>query len=147
SIRALAAIADPRALEVLLTAAETDFAPSVRRAAAKGLGRLHWYQLPIAQVQAARERALKTLLLLAQDPDWSIRYAAVVGLHSLATSVGAAPSNWLPELLAQFEQIAQIDADFAVHARARMAQQQLQGVAPESSLQLENAPPAQAENA
>jgi len=36
SFRALAAIADPQALEKLLSAAETDFAPSVRRAAAKG---------------------------------------------------------------------------------------------------------------
>ena len=42
SIRTLAAIADPRALSVLIDTALTDFAPSVRRAAAKGLGNLQW---------------------------------------------------------------------------------------------------------
>jgi phycocyanobilin lyase beta subunit len=43
SIRTLAAIADPMALDVLITLATTDFSPSVRCAAAKGLGKLHWH--------------------------------------------------------------------------------------------------------
>jgi phycocyanobilin lyase beta subunit len=76
SIRALAAIADPRALAVLLAAAADDFAPSVRRAAAKGLGGLHWQQLDEAEQSEAQASAVQTLSAIAQDPDWSIRYAA-----------------------------------------------------------------------
>jgi len=134
SFRALAAIGDPRALETLLTAAETDFAPSVRRAAAKGLGMLHWSQLPTDQVQVAQVRALQTLLLISQDPDWSIRYAAVVGLQSLAASAFADQPDELSHLLARLDQMAQTDADLAVRARVRMAQQHLQS----SAASLEN---------
>jgi len=59
SIRALAAIADPCALDVLVTAA-TDFAPSVRRAAAKGLGTLHWSLLDADQRSSAQAKAQET---------------------------------------------------------------------------------------
>lgn len=125
SFRALAAIADPRALDVLLNAAETDFAPSVRRAATKGIGQLRWSQLPTEQRQAAQDRALQTLLGLVQHPDWDIRYAAVVGLQSLASSGEATEMELAARILAQFNHIAQTDADLAVRARAEMAQQQL----------------------
>lgn len=118
AIRALAAIADPRALDLLITVAATDFAPSVRRAAAKGLGTLHWSELEARS--SAQVKALETLLLISQDSDWSIRYAAVVGLQALAT---------IPELQEQIqqqlEQIGQIDPDPAVRARAGLAQQML----------------------
>jgi phycocyanobilin lyase beta subunit len=118
AIRALAAIADPRALDVLLTAAATDFAPSVRRAAAKGLGTLHWDQLDVRQRQAAQTEALQTLRSISQDPDWSIRYAAVAGLQALA----AVPD--LTQLIqAQLEQMAQTDTDIAVRARVQLAKQ------------------------
>jgi phycocyanobilin lyase beta subunit len=62
SIRTIAAIADPRALSVLIDTALTDFAPSVRRAAAKGLGNLQWEKLDISESQIAINRALETLL-------------------------------------------------------------------------------------
>lgn len=127
SFRALAAIADPRALDVLLNAAENDFAPSVRRAATKGIGQLRWSQLPVEQRQTAQQRALQTLLGLAQHPDWDIRYAAVVGLQALASS-GEAPGELAARILAQFNHIAQTDADLAVRARAAMAQQQLEAL-------------------
>ena len=117
-IRALVALADPRALDVLLTAAATDFAPSVRRAAASGLGTLHWSQMGAEQRSSAQAQAIQTLLLVAQDQDWSIRYAAVVGLQALSTT---------PELKGQiqelFEQMAQIDPDISVRARVALAQQ------------------------
>ena len=125
SFRALAAIADPRALDVLLNAAENDFAPSVRRAATKGVGQLRWSQLPTEQRQAAQDRALQTLLGLVQHPDWDIRYAAVVGLQALASSGEATEMELAARILAQFNHIAQTDADLAVRARAEMAQQQL----------------------
>jgi len=125
SFRALAAIADPRALDVLLSAAETDFAPSVRRAAAKGLGNLRWCQLPSEERQPSQERALKTLQLLSQDPEWAIRYAAVVGLQALAASEPVTQTDLVSPILARFNQIAQTDADLVVRARVGMAQQQL----------------------
>ena len=125
SFRALAAIADPRALDVLVSAAETDFAPSVRRAAAKGLGNLRWLQLPIEQRQIAQQKAMQTLLLLVSDPEWAIRYAAVVGLQALATSGAIDSPELIEQILAQFAQIAQTDSDLAIRARAAMAQEQL----------------------
>lgn len=120
AIRALAAIADPRAIDVLLTAAATDFAPSVRRAATKGLGGLDWSKLSVEQRSAAAEQALQTLLSVSQDPDWSIRYAAVVGLQALATT-----SHLKAQIEAQLQQIIQTEPDQAVRARVRLAQQLL----------------------
>ncbi|GAB4372595.1 MAG: HEAT repeat domain-containing protein [Elainellaceae cyanobacterium] len=133
SFRALAAIADPRALDVLLSTAETDFAPSVRRAAAKGLGNLRWEQLPSGDRAGAQGRALQTLLLISHDPDWAIRYAAIVGLESLAiTSEGAARSpqtELITPILERLTTMAQSDPDLAVQARVLMAQQQLKQLA------------------
>lgn len=116
AIRALAAIADPRALDVLITAAATDFAPSVRRAAAKGLGTLRWNTLSAHERQSAQAKALQTLLLISQDPDWSIRYAAVVGLQALSTT-----PDLSQQIQAEFEQMQETDADLAVRARVQLA--------------------------
>ena len=118
SIRALAAIADPRALDVLVTAAATDFAPSVRRAAAKGLGTLDWSLLDAKPRSSAQAKAQETLLSISQDPDWSIRYAAVVGLQALCTM-----PDLKGQIQAQFEQMARTDPDTAVRARVSLAQQ------------------------
>ncbi len=126
SFRALAAIADPQALEVLLKAAVADFAPSVRRAAAKGLGSLHWSRLPPDQVAAAQAQTLETLVQICQDSDWSIRYAAIVGLHALAVVVS--PADQRRAILSQLDQLAQADLDLAVQSRARWALQQLASV-------------------
>jgi phycocyanobilin lyase beta subunit len=115
AVRALAAIADPRALDVLVTSALNDFAPSVRRAAAKGLGNLLWNHLDAEQRQVAQAKALETLLSVSQDPDWSIRYAAVVGLQALSTA-----ADLTRQIQAQFEQMAQTDADLAVRARVQL---------------------------
>ncbi|MFM6038247.1 MAG: HEAT repeat domain-containing protein [Sphaerospermopsis kisseleviana] len=115
SIRTLAAIADPRALDVLITAAATDFAPSVRRAAAKGLGNLNWSQLGIAERQTAINRALETLLLIYQDTDWSIRYAAIVGLQSLAKIAEVREI-----ILTRFQEMQAHDSEKAVCARIQL---------------------------
>lgn len=120
SIRALAAIADPRALEVLLAAAATDFAPSVRRAAAKGLGGLQWDRLDASLRSTAQAQAIETLRSIAQDADWSIRYAAIVGLQGLATV-----PNLRESIAPVFEQIAQTDTDAAVKARVALATQMI----------------------
>jgi len=84
SIRALAAIADPRVLELFIQSAATDFAPSVRRSAAKGLGTLQWERLNPEQAYPGQQQAMQTLLSITSDDDWSIRYAAIVGLQALA---------------------------------------------------------------
>jgi phycocyanobilin lyase beta subunit len=116
AIRALAAIADPRALEVLLNAAKNDFAPSVRRAASKGLGNLHWNQLESSQIQLAQQRAFQTLVEICQDTDWSIRYAAIVGLHTMANQ-----TDFHKLVLSHFHSLSQTETDLAVRARVQLA--------------------------
>ncbi len=120
AIRALAAIADPRALDILLASAATDFAPSVRRAAAKGLGNLRWRELPAQQQSVAQAKALQTLAVIAQDADWSIRYAAVVGLQSLATT-----SKLTSQIQDKLAQILETEKDAAVRSRVQLAQLQV----------------------
>ncbi|MBF2004549.1 MAG: HEAT repeat domain-containing protein [Chlorogloeopsis fritschii C42_A2020_084] len=117
SIRALAAIADPRALDILLASAATDFAPSVRRAAAKGLGNLRFAKLPVSERQTAQAKALETLLFISQDADWSIRYAAVVGLEALAKN-----SDLQQPIQARFAEILAFDPENAIRARVQLAQ-------------------------
>lgn len=116
SIRTLAAIADPRAIDVLITAAATDFAPSVRRAAAKGLGNLNWHKLASADRETALKKALETLLFISQDSEWSIRYAAVVGLQALAK---------IPDLQqtirTRLDQMLATDDEKAIRARVHLA--------------------------
>lgn len=116
AIRALAAIADPRSLDLLLQAAVSDFAPSVRRAAAKGLGNLHWQQLNSDQIQPALKKAFDALRQVCQDPDWSIRFAAVAGLQSLAKE---------PDLKSQIhthlQEMLASESDRAVLARVQLA--------------------------
>lgn len=85
AIRALAGIGDPRGLEILLTAAG-DFSFSVRRAASRGLGALRWMDLEENRRADAQTQVLATLLQTTRDPEWVVRYAAVVGLETLATS-------------------------------------------------------------
>jgi phycocyanobilin lyase subunit beta len=126
AIRALAGIGDPRALPSLLYAAQNDFALSVRRAAARGLGTLRWHQLPPAEVQPAQAQALEALLVVSQDSEWIVRYAAVVGLQALATAFAITQPNLVQPILDQFDQMVETDPDKAVRTRVRMAQQQLQ---------------------
>lgn len=126
SFRVLAAIADPRALETLLTAAATDFAPSVRRAAIKGLGTLRWQHLPSDQLAAAQARTVQALVQISQDSDWSIRYAAIVGLQFLALSLQDNPSQLWDQILERLESLRLQDPDPAIQARAQLAQRQLQ---------------------
>ena len=92
----------------------------MRRAATKGLGGLHWSKLSVEQRSPAAEQALQTLLSVSQDPDWSIRYAAVVGLQALATT-----SHLKAQIESQLQQIIQTEPDQAVRARVRLAQQLL----------------------
>jgi phycocyanobilin lyase beta subunit len=82
--RALSQIGDPRALDTLLEAAQSDFALSVRRAAAKGLGFLDWSALPLAEQRPAQQRVLEALTTVLTDEEWVVRYGAIAGLQELA---------------------------------------------------------------
>jgi len=84
AVRALAGIGDVRGLELLEQALGGDIGPSVRRAAARGLGQLRCAALPAQDRRAVQERALRALEAAAGDGEWVVRYAVVVGLESLA---------------------------------------------------------------
>jgi phycocyanobilin lyase subunit beta len=125
AIRALAGIGDPRGLVTLLGAATADFALSVRRAAARGLGMMKWHWFPEDLLEIAQEEALEALLFVAQqDDEWVVRYSAVVGLQALATAT-TGNSEWRSQIQSQFEQMAANDSSEAVRARVWLAQQQL----------------------
>ncbi|HBE21305.1 MAG TPA: phycobilisome maturation protein [Cyanobacteria bacterium UBA11149] len=125
AIRALAGIGDPRGLETLLKAAETDFALSVRRAAAKGLGNLQWIKMAEEEIQPAQKRVFNTLVLTCQDPEWVVRYAAVVGLQNLATAVAKTQSDLFLQIISHFEEILNGEVDVAVSTRIQLGLAQL----------------------
>jgi phycocyanobilin lyase beta subunit len=87
AVRALAGIGDVRGLELLEQALGGDIGPSVRRAAARGLGQLRCDALPAQERSKVQERALAALEAAAGDGEWVVRYAVVVGLESLAGSL------------------------------------------------------------
>ncbi len=125
AIRALAGIGDPRGLVTLLGAATADFALSVRRAAAKGLGSMKWHWFPADLLEIAQEEALESLLFVAQqDDEWVVRYSAVVGLQNLAVSITRYP-EWKTQIQTALHGIIDQDTSWAVRARALQAQQQI----------------------
>ncbi|PSR18973.1 phycocyanobilin lyase [filamentous cyanobacterium CCP3] len=119
AIRALALIGDPRALPVLLETARGDFALSVRRAAARGLGTIRWALLPADQAAIAQSDVLDVLTQATADPEWVVRYAAVAGLQTLATDLVNPEKK--PLILASLRRIFEHDETPAVQARARLA--------------------------
>jgi phycocyanobilin lyase subunit beta len=135
AIRALAGIGDPRGLVTLLGAATADFALSVRRAAAKGLGTMKWHWFPADLLEIAQEEALESLIFVAQqDEEWVVRYSAVVGLQALAGSIANYP-DWQTQIKQVLAAVIEEDSIWAVRARALQAQQQLQaGLATETDL-------------
>ena len=84
AVRALAGIGDVRGLELLIEALLTDVGPSVRRAAAKGLGSLRLDGLEPAERTAIEQCCLEALLEACSDGEWVVRYAVAVGLEGLA---------------------------------------------------------------
>lgn len=83
AVRALAGIGDVRGLQVLEEALACDVGPSVRRAAARGLGQLRLEPLTPARQASIRGRCLEALLAGCGDGEWVVRYAVAVGLESL----------------------------------------------------------------
>lgn len=100
AVRALAGIGDVRGLEVLEEALGHDIGPSVRRAAARGLGQLRLDGLEPQRRQALVGRCLHALVEGCGDGEWVVRYAVVVGLESLAPALEAAERQQLLAALA-----------------------------------------------
>ncbi len=117
SMRALATIASVQSLEVLVKAATTDFAPSVRRAAAKGLGNLRWQDLPAPEQTDTQQQVFTALTSLCEDGDWSIRYAGIVGLQALGMR-NQAQGKAVGDFLDQYQHREQ---DRSVRARIQLA--------------------------
>ncbi|HIK56107.1 MAG TPA: HEAT repeat domain-containing protein [Synechococcales cyanobacterium M55_K2018_004] len=130
AIRALAGIGDPRGFVTLLGVATADFSLSVRRAAARGIGAMKWHWFPEHLLEIAQEEAMEALLFVAQqDEEWVVRYAAVVGLESLACDFTFSHPEWRSHIEATFAHLAIADESWAVRARVWKAQQHLQGSA------------------
>jgi phycocyanobilin lyase beta subunit len=121
--RALAGIGDVRGLDLLLEAAVSDFSFSVRRGAARGLGNIIWSDLEESRVSEAQKAVFKALEKLLQgDPEWVVRYAAIVGLEGLGIAA-AAFRGAIRELLGQ---IGETEAEIVVRLRADQALEHLQ---------------------
>jgi phycocyanobilin lyase beta subunit len=121
--RVFAAIGDPRALDLLLEAASSDFSLSVRRAATKGLGNIRWSKLPSLEIPPIQAQVLETLLLVSQDPEWVVRYASVVGLQALGSAIASAQPSLLQQIADHLKVMGEIEAELAVRARVELALQ------------------------
>ncbi len=78
SMRALSQLQDPRAWDCLFKSIQEDFAPGVRRAATKGIGRI------ASQCQVSQQQETVTLLKAClSEADWGVRYAATCALKDL----------------------------------------------------------------
>ncbi|VXD20456.1 Phycocyanin alpha-subunit phycocyanobilin lyase [Planktothrix serta PCC 8927] len=126
AVRALSGIGDPRGLEVLLESAGSDFALSVRRAAARGLGNIHWDQLPPEQLPDAQFQTLMILQKTLEDPEWIVRYGGVFGLQGLAIATQKTQPEWFSKIKEQLQQLSKTDKTLAVRARAKWAIQKLE---------------------
>lgn len=119
--RVFAGIGDPAALDLLLSAAVSDFSQSVRRSAAKGLGNILWSKLPEAAIVSTQEKVLNTLLLATEDGEWVVRYAAIVGLESLAATLASSQPSLLPKITARFLELIDSESEPAICARIKYA--------------------------
>jgi phycocyanobilin lyase subunit beta len=128
AVRALAGIGDPRGLEILLEAAKEDFALSVRRAAARGLGTIQWNGLPLKQQLEGQRQCLAVLLGCARDSEWVVRYAAISGVQSLSVAIAKVQLQTLPQVLEQLEELRSQESTLAVKARILWAEQQVQSL-------------------
>lgn len=126
AVRALSGIGDPRALEVLLESAGSDFSLSVRRAAARGLGKIQWEKLPVEQIPDAQFKTLMILQKTVEDPEWIVRYAGVFGLQGLAIALHETQPEWFTKIKEQLEHILNHDETTSVRARAKWAIQRLE---------------------
>ena len=119
TVRALSALQDPRGLAVLQRAVANDIGPSVRQAAAYGLGRLQGDEDNLLQ------QCLNSLGLACSDGEWSVRYAAVAALEQRLQQ--ALPSELDSQARALLRHRSQQDVDdtLVVRLRALLALERL----------------------
>jgi phycocyanobilin lyase subunit beta len=126
ALRALSGIGDVRALDLLLDAAKNDFALSVRRAAARGLGTINWDDLPVESIEPAQAKVIEVLLAVSQDNEWVVRYAAITGLQELAIASTISNPDLTCQILVHFDRLVDTDDNLAVIARIWLAQKEIQ---------------------
>jgi phycocyanobilin lyase beta subunit len=119
ALRALSGIGDPRSLSLLLDTAQNDFALSVRRAAARGLGTIKWEQMNEDEVPAAQADVLQVLLEICKDPEWVVRYSAIAGVERLLQ--GLVVGDVRDGAIGLLAKIAECDEDLTVRSRAELA--------------------------
>ena len=119
ALRALSGIGDPRSLSLLLDTAQNDFALSVRRAAARGLGTIKWEQMDAADVPTAQAQVLQVLLGICADPEWVVRYSAITGVERLLQ--GLVVGDVRDGAIGLLAKIAECDEDLTVRSRAELA--------------------------
>lgn len=126
AVRALAGIGDVRGLDLLEEALASDVGPSVRRAAACGLGSLRLEILEPDHRSEVRQRALLALLGGCRDGEWVVRYAVSVGLESLGLRLDPQPRE-RQQLLEALTALGQpeLEETAVVRLRARLAGQRL----------------------
>ena len=130
AVRALAFIGDVRGLEVLEDALGQDIGPSVRRAAARGLGQLRLDDLQAIERQAVLNRCLQALSDGCRDGEWVVRYAVAVGLEALAPAITDIPEGPTRLRLALQGLAANPGEDApVVQLRAQLALDRLTGLA------------------
>ncbi|CAK6693339.1 phycocyanin alpha phycocyanobilin lyase; CpcF [Synechococcus sp. WH 5701] len=130
AVRALAGIGDVRGLELLESALACDIGPSVRRAAARGLGQLRLEALPQSEQACVRQRCLDALLAGGGDGEWVVRYAVAVGLEQLLLAMGQAEPGHHSGLKALQELAGEPGDDtLVVRLRAALALARLNGQA------------------
>jgi len=141
AIRVLAGIGDPRGVVTLLGAATADFALSVRRAAARGLGNMQWHRFPPEVLPMVQTEALEALLFVVQhDDEWVVRYAAVVGMEALALAMQTTDPEQYTLIQAVLERLTPEDASPAVQARMQQAQYHLLNAVPTAAVPPEAQP-------
>ena len=118
-LRALSGIGDPRALLLLLDTAQNDFALSVRRAAARGLGTIRWELMDEAEVPAAQAAVLDVLLGTLGDSEWVVRYSGISGVERLMMQVRSGETRMYA--IDRLLEVAMQDEDLTVRARASLA--------------------------
>lgn len=120
--RALAGIGDPRGLDLLLDAAVNDFSFSVRRGAARGLGRILWSDFEGSRVNEARDAVFRALEGLSRtDPEWVVRYASIVGLQGLAESI----VEFRGRVMELLKQLRETESEIVIVARIDRSLEQL----------------------
>jgi phycocyanobilin lyase beta subunit len=126
AVRALAGIGDVRGLDLLEEALASDVGPSVRRAAACGLGNLRLESLNEAERPAVRARALEALVAGGSDGEWVVRYAVAVGLEALVQRMQPSAEECQRAAMA-LEALCRSEAEdtAVVRLRASMARQRL----------------------